>query len=71
VVNEFITTHHFGNVLKLQRDIISDYTDDIAKYAEGAEKTMKISLRIFLARRGRADRKLSAVYGDVFVGPLT
>ncbi|MDR0877517.1 MAG: ATP-binding protein [Treponema sp.] len=38
VVNEFITTHHFGRVLKLQRDIISDYTDDIARYAEGSEK---------------------------------
>lgn len=25
--------------LKLQKGILSDYTDDIAKYAEGAEKT--------------------------------
>jgi predicted AAA+ superfamily ATPase len=38
VVVEFVTTRHFGRVLKLQRDIISGYTDDIAKYAEGAEK---------------------------------
>ncbi|GHU83442.1 ATPase AAA [Clostridia bacterium] len=38
VVNEFVTTHNFANVLKMQRAIISDYTDDIAKYAEGAEK---------------------------------
>lgn len=38
VVNEFITTHNFANVLRLQKAIISDYTDDIAKYAEGAEK---------------------------------
>ncbi|HVI39402.1 MAG TPA: AAA family ATPase [Anaerovoracaceae bacterium] len=39
VVDEFVTTHNFANVLRLQKAIISDYTDDIAKYAEGAEKT--------------------------------
>ena len=38
-VSEFVTTHNFANVLKIQRAIIGDYTDDIAKYAEGAEKT--------------------------------
>lgn len=39
VVDEFVTTHNFANVLKLQKGIISDYLDDIAKYAEGTEKT--------------------------------
>ena len=39
VVQEFVNTHNFAKVLKLQKGIISDYTDDIAKYAEGAEKT--------------------------------
>ncbi|MCL2204458.1 MAG: ATP-binding protein [Defluviitaleaceae bacterium] len=38
VVNEFVSTCNFANVLKMQRSIISDYTDDIAKYADGAEK---------------------------------
>jgi predicted AAA+ superfamily ATPase len=38
VVDEFVSTHNFINVLKIQRAIIDDYTDDIAKYAEGAEK---------------------------------
>ena len=38
VVNEFVTTHNFANVFKIQKSIISDYTDDIAKYAEGSEK---------------------------------
>jgi len=37
-VDEFVTTHNFENVLKIQKAIISDYTDDIAKYADGAEK---------------------------------
>jgi uncharacterized protein len=39
VVNTFVSTHNFANVLKIQKDIISDYSDDIAKYAEGNEKT--------------------------------
>ena len=39
VVLEFVNTHNFAKVLKLQKAILSDYTDDIAKYAEGAEKT--------------------------------
>lgn len=38
VVQEFVTTHNFANVLRLQRGIISDYSDDITKYAEGSEK---------------------------------
>ena len=38
VVDEFMTTHNFTHVLKIQKAIINDYTDDIAKYAEGTEK---------------------------------
>lgn len=38
VVQEFVNTHNFAKVYKLQKGILSDYTDDIAKYAEGAEK---------------------------------
>ena len=38
VVQEFVDTNNFNSVLKLQRDIISDYAKDIAKYAEGSEK---------------------------------
>ena len=37
-VSEFVITHNFRNVLKIQKAIISDYADDIGKYAEGAEK---------------------------------
>jgi len=37
-VSEFVNTHNFANVLKIQKAIVNDYTDDIAKYAEGAEK---------------------------------
>lgn len=38
VVQEFVNTHNFNNVLRLQKSIISNYMDDIAKYAEGSEK---------------------------------
>jgi len=37
-VDEFVTTHNFANVLKIQRGILADYEDDIAKYAKDAEK---------------------------------
>lgn len=38
VVNDFVNNHNFANVLKIQRGIIEDYKDDIAKYAVGIEK---------------------------------
>jgi predicted AAA+ superfamily ATPase len=38
VVQAFVDTNNFNSVLKLQRDIVSDYASDIAKYAEGSEK---------------------------------
>ena len=38
VVQDFVSTHNFAHVLRIQRGIIDDYKDDIAKYAEGAEK---------------------------------
>ena len=38
VVQEFVSTHNFSNVLRLQKGIVLDYLDDIAKYAEGNEK---------------------------------
>jgi len=37
-VDEFVTTHNFANVLKVQKGIIADYEDDIAKYAKDSEK---------------------------------
>ena len=38
VVTEFINTKNFSKVLKLQRSIILDYEDDIAKYADNTGK---------------------------------
>lgn len=38
VVSEFVNSHNFSNVLKIQRDIVSNYLDDIAKYAAETEK---------------------------------
>jgi hypothetical protein len=38
VVSKFVETQNFGNVLKIQQNIIADYLDDIAKYAIGNDK---------------------------------
>lgn len=38
VVQAFVDTRSFAEALRIQRGIVSDYRDDIAKYAEGAEK---------------------------------
>lgn len=38
VVSNFVETHNFVNVLKIQRDIINNYLEDIAKYAKETEK---------------------------------
>lgn len=39
VVQDFVTNHNFATVLRIQKAIIEDYKEDIAKYAEGSEKT--------------------------------
>jgi len=38
VVSEYITNKHYGEVLRMQKTIVSNYLDDIAKYAESQEK---------------------------------
>lgn len=38
VVSEFVDNHNFVNVLNIQQEIVRNYLDDIAKYAEGTEK---------------------------------
>jgi len=39
VINTFLVTNNYGKVLNVQRNLIEEYKKDIAKYAEGAEKT--------------------------------
>lgn len=38
VIQTFVDTHDYAQVLEEQRGILADYEDDIAKYAEGSEK---------------------------------
>jgi len=38
VVSRFVDTSNFAEVLSVQKEILQDYLDDIAKYAEGNEK---------------------------------
>ena len=37
-VSKLVKTNSFAEVLNVQREILQDYLDDIAKYAEGSEK---------------------------------
>ncbi len=39
VVNEFVNTHKMNNVLRMQRDIINGYRDDMIKYAAKEDKS--------------------------------
>ena len=39
VVNSYLKTNDFGKVLSMQRDIVSNYMDDITKYAPESDKT--------------------------------
>jgi predicted AAA+ superfamily ATPase len=57
VVSTYVKTHHFGKVLNLQRNIIQDYTDDIAKYAEGAEKAKARACFLSIPRQLSRDYK--------------
>ena len=40
VVNEFLATNDMGNVLRIQRDILDTYKDDMVKYAENRDKVL-------------------------------
>ena len=39
IVNQFITNKNFSGILKIQRQILLDYEEDITKYAGGLNKT--------------------------------
>ncbi len=39
VVNEFVETHLMNNVLRMQREIVHNYRDDMMKYAAKADKS--------------------------------
>jgi len=57
VVQEFADTGNFASVLKLQRDIVSDYASDIAKYAEGSEKVKARSCFYSIPKQLAKDHK--------------
>ena len=64
VVNSFISEHNYATVLKLQRGIIRDYENDIAKYAESTEKVKsKACFRSIPAQLSKENKKF--MYGVV------
>ncbi|MDR2600687.1 MAG: DUF4143 domain-containing protein [Oscillospiraceae bacterium] len=57
VVQDFVDNHNFGNTLKIQRAIIEDYKDDIAKYATGNDKAKARSCFLSITRQLSKDHK--------------
>lgn len=56
-VQEFVSTHNFAKVFRIQKGILSDYIDDIAKYADGAEKTKARACFLSIPRHLSKDYK--------------
>ena len=56
-VSEFVESHNLANVLRLQRNILRDYEDDIAKYAEGSEKAKARACFLSIPRQLARDYK--------------
>ena len=56
-VSEFISSNNLANVLRLQRNILRDYEDDIAKYAEGSEKVKARACFLSIPRQLAKDHK--------------
>jgi predicted AAA+ superfamily ATPase len=57
VVDAFVTNRNFAEALRLQRDILKGYTDDIAKYAEGTEKAKARSCFLSIPKQLAKDHK--------------
>lgn len=57
VVKEFAQTHNYAKAFAVQKGILSDYMDDIAKYAEGAEKTKARACFLSIPRHLAKDYK--------------
>lgn len=57
VVNSFITEKNFGGTLKIQRQLLADYEEDITKYATGFEKAKVLGvyrhISSFLAKENK------------------
>ena len=56
-VDEFVKTNNFASVLRIQKGILADYEDDIAKYADGAEKAKARACFLSIPRHLSKDYK--------------
>jgi predicted AAA+ superfamily ATPase len=57
VVQDFVDNHNFGNTLRIQRAIVEDYKDDIAKYASGNDKAKARNCFLSITRQLSKDHK--------------
>lgn len=57
VVKKYIDQNHFGGVLKLQRQLLKDYEEDITKYAKETDKSKVLAvyghISTFLAKENK------------------
>jgi len=57
VVSDFTANRNFGNTLRLQRQLLRDYEEDITKYAEGLDKGKILQafrhIPVFLAKENK------------------
>ena len=57
VVKMYVTNNHFGGILKLQRQLLKDYEEDITKYAMHTDKAKILSvynhISTFLAKENK------------------
>lgn len=57
VVSDYVANRHFGNTLRLQRQLLRDYEEDITKYAVGLDKGKVLQvfrhIPVFLAKENK------------------
>ena len=48
IVNSFVTNNNYSGTLKMQRQILLDYEEDITKYATGLGQAKKLNVFTYL-----------------------
>ena len=59
VVNTFVNNHNFEEVLNLQKNILIDYKNDIAKYAYSTEKVKIVSVTASFGKKAKCFSRVS------------
>ena len=61
IVNQFVTNNNYSGTLKMQRQILLDYEEDITKYAHGLDKGKILNIYrkipVFLGKENKKFQK--------------